>query len=91
MHVLKVEITGDWVDLDKLEFNLLAADDDTKVDMVEAEETVIPDGLYNAYDANGKFIRSVNVKNAYSNQLKTGYYFLMNTAGKVYPLLINNK
>ena len=91
VHVLKVEITGDWVDLDKLEFNLLAADDDTKVDMVEAEETVIPDGLYNAYDANGKFIRSVNVKNAYSNQLKTGYYFLMNTAGKVYPLLINNK
>ena len=90
VHVLKVEITGDWVDLDKLEFNLLA-DDDMKVDMVEAEETVIPDGLYNAYDANGKFIRSVNVKNAYSNQLKTGYYFLMNTAGKVYPLLINNK
>ncbi|MBO7428827.1 MAG: carbohydrate-binding protein [Paludibacteraceae bacterium] len=37
VHVLKVEITGDWVDLDKLEFNLLAADDDTKVDMVEAE------------------------------------------------------
>lgn len=91
VHVLKVEITGDWVDLDKLEFNLLEADDDTKVEIVEAEEVIIPDGIYNAYDANGKFIRSVNVKSAYSNQLKSGYYFLMNTAGKVYPLLINNK
>ena len=94
VHVLKVEITGDWVDLDKLEFNLLEADPEpitNDLDDVAADSNNIPDGLYNAYDANGKFIRSVNVKNAYSNQLKTGYYFLMNTAGKVYPLLINNK
>ncbi|MBO7606664.1 MAG: carbohydrate-binding protein [Paludibacteraceae bacterium] len=94
VHVLKVEITGDWVDLDKLEFNLLEADPEpisNDLDDVAADSNNIPDGFYNAYDANGKFIRSVNVKNAYSNQLKTGYYFLMNTAGKVYPLLINNK
>lgn len=95
VHVLKVEITGDWVDLDKLEFNLLEAEPEegntNDLDDTAADSNNIPDGLYNAYDANGKFIRSVNVKNAYSNQLKTGYYFLMNTAGKVYPLLINNK
>ncbi|MCR5497479.1 MAG: carbohydrate-binding protein [Paludibacteraceae bacterium] len=93
VHVLKVEITGDWVDLDKLEFNLLEADpDDTNEVMdVAADSKIIPDGVYNAYDANGKFIRSVNVRNAYSNQLKSGYYFFMNTSGKVYPLYINNK
>ena len=88
VHVLKLEITGSWFDLDKLEFKLLEPDDDTNVDDVQAEAEIIPDGVYNAYDAKGGFVRSVKVENAYSSQLKSGYYFLMNTAGKVYPLLI---
>ncbi len=94
VHVLKLEITGDWADIDKLEFNLLEADPEPDTNAlvdVAADSNIIPDGIYNAYDANGKFIRSVNVKNAYSNQLKSGYYFFMNTSGKVYPLFINNK
>lgn len=89
-HVLKLEITGDWVDIDKLEFKLIEQTD-VSVEKVSAEKEIIPDGIYNAYDAKGRFIRSVEVQNANCDQLKTGYYLLMNTAGKVYPMLINKK
>ncbi|MBR4713520.1 MAG: carbohydrate-binding protein [Paludibacteraceae bacterium] len=95
VHVLKLEVTGSWFDLDKLEFKLLEPDpdeDDTNVESVKVETTVIPDGVYNAYDVKGGFLRSVNVeKNACGNQLKNGYYLLMNELGKVYPMLINNR
>lgn len=88
-HVLKLEITGDWVDIDKLEFKLIEQTNVMKT--VSDEKEIIPDGIYNAYDAKGGFLRSVKVQNASCDQLKAGYYLLMDTTGKVYPMLVNKK
>ena len=87
-HVLKVEITGDWLDLDFLKFNLLKADDETNVVDLDAAKGNIPDGSYYAYDATGRLIKVITIQNAYSNELEQGFYILKNFEGKTYPMVI---
>ncbi|MBO4806367.1 MAG: carbohydrate-binding protein [Paludibacteraceae bacterium] len=87
VHVLKIEITGDWVDLDYLKFNLIKADK-TKVTDLKPSKENIPDGRYYAYDANGKLIKVITLKNAYSDELGKGLYILKDFEGKAYPMVV---
>ncbi|MCQ2195653.1 MAG: carbohydrate-binding protein [Paludibacteraceae bacterium] len=87
VHVLKIEITGDWVDLDYLKFDLLKSDQ-TGVKQIASDKNRIADGDYNVYDATGRFINVISIRNAYSDQLKAGFYILKNAEGETYPMII---
>lgn len=85
-HVLKVEITGDWVDIDY--FNFRCADP-SKVETISTENGIIPDDEYNVYDIAGRFVKKINVsQNSYNSNLRNGFYILRNSKGKNYTLLI---
>lgn len=84
VHVLKVEITGDFLDLDFLKFNLLEADEEeeTSIQNNQAGNSgLIQDGEYYVYDMQGKFLRQASVKNGQCEQLSKGYFFLMDSLG----------
>lgn len=92
-HVLKVEITGDWVDLDYFNFVLVKADeteesDETGVEELIANKTYIPSGEYNVYDAAGRCLKVINYTRTGDNKLEKGFYILKNNAGDSYPLLV---
>ncbi|MBR5971774.1 MAG: carbohydrate-binding protein, partial [Paludibacteraceae bacterium] len=86
-HVLKVEITGDYLDLDYMKFNLIKAED-TGVDLTVADSNIIPDGEYSVLDVLGRYIKTVTV-NGNKCELNPGFYILKNDKG-VYTLLIGN-
>lgn len=87
VHVLKFEATGNWFDIDYLKFNLLKADESTDLDIVSAQKT-IPNGEYQAYDAVGRFIKVVTLKNGRSEELNAGFYILRNELGKTFSILV---
>lgn len=87
VHVLKVEITGDWVDLDYMDFKLVNSDESHVVDYVSSGNS-LPDGFYFAYDASGKLVKTVIIQNAYSSELGQGFYILKNAEGKSYPIVV---
>ena len=85
-HVLKVEITGDWVDIDCFTFRCV---NPTGVESISAENGLIPDGDYSVYDIAGRFVKKITVsQNSYKNILKSGFYILRNSKGKNYTLLV---
>ncbi len=85
-HVLKVEITGDWVDIDCFTFKCV---NPTNVETISAENGIIPDDEYDVYDIAGRFVKKIEVsQNSYRNTLKNGFYILRNSKGKNYTLLI---
>ncbi len=84
-HILKVEITGDFLDLDFLKFNLLEAEEETNISDIATNGTeIIKDGNYYAYDLQGKFLQQVKVEGAESEQLVSGYYILMDSVGNTF-------
>lgn len=85
-HVLKVEITGDWVDIDCFTFRCV---NPTGAEPISAENGLIPDDEYNVYDIAGRFVKKITVsQNSYKNSLKSGFYILRNSKGKNYTLLV---
>lgn len=85
-HILKVEITGDYVDLDY--FNFRCANP-AGVQSISAGNGVIPDDEYEVYDIAGRFVKKITVaNNSYRNALKNGFYILRNKSGKNYTLLV---
>ena len=87
VHVLKLEITGDWVDLDYMDFKLVNSDESHVVDYVSSGNS-LPDGFYFAYDASGKLVKTIIIQNAYSSELGQGFYILKNAEGKSYPIVV---
>ena len=87
VHVLKLEITGDWVDLDYMDFKLVNSDESHVVDYVSSGNS-LPDGFYFAYDASGKLVKTIIIQNAYSCELGQGFYILKNAEGKSYPIVV---
>ena len=87
VHVLKLEITGDWVDLDYMDFKFVGAEQSHVDDHVSSGNS-LPDGFYFAYDASGKLIKTVIIRDAYSSELGQGFYILKDAEGKSYPMLI---
>ncbi len=88
-HILKVEITSDWVDIDCFTFKCV---NPTGVETISAGNGIIPDDDYYVYDIAGRFVKQISVsQNAYRNNLKKGFYILRNSKGKNYTLLVGNK
>ena len=87
VHVLKVEITGDWVDLDYMDFKLVGSEESHVTDYVSSGNS-LPDGFYFAYDASGKLVKTVIIQNAYSSELGQGFYILKDAEGRSYPMLV---
>ncbi len=87
VHVLKLEITGDYVDIDNFTFKLVKADE-TGLDMDFADDAIIPDGDYKAYDVMGRFVKNVLVQNARCEDLKAGFYVLVSEAGRSFSMLV---
>lgn len=85
-HILKLEVTSDWFDLDYLNFKLVKPEE-TGVDDLKAV-ACIPDGDYRVYDAMGRFICTAAIQNSYSRKLGAGFYLLRNSDGITYPLLV---
>ena len=88
-HVLKVEITGDWVDIDYFNFKSVNFSNNAKVETIGVENGLIPDDDYFVYDVAGRFVKKITVsQNSYKNILKSGFYILRNSKGKNYTLLV---
>lgn len=87
VHVLKLEITGDWVDLDYMDFKLVGSEESRVVDHASSGDS-LPDGFYFAYDASGKMVKTVTIRDAYSDELEPGFYILKSVEGKSYPMVI---
>ena len=87
-HVLKLEITGDWFDLDNLKFNLIQ--EDTNVDLTFSDLNEIPAGDYYVFDILGRYIKIITINRNNSEQLNSGFYILKNDKGNSYTLLISN-
>lgn len=87
VHVLKLEITGDWVDLDYMNFKLVGSDESHVLDYASSGNS-LPDGFYFAYDASGRLVKTVIIQNAYSGELGQGFYILKNVEGKSYPIVV---
>ena len=87
VHVLKVEITGDYLDLDYMKFNLIQ--EATNVDNISSESGIIPDGEYLVYDVSGRFIKTITIGQNNYDGLENGFYILKNNNGKSYTLLVN--
>ena len=87
-HVLKLEITGDWFDLDNLKFNLIQ--EDTNVDLTFSDLNEIPAGDYYVFDVLGRYIKMITINRNNSEQLNSGFYILKNDKGNSYTLLISN-
>lgn len=83
-HVLKLEITGDYVDIDNFTFRLVEA---SGLEMNASESTVL-NGDYKAYDVTGRFIKKVTVENGFCGELKPGYYILLDENGNSRAMLI---
>lgn len=85
-HILKVEITGDYVDLDYFNFKCV---NPTGVKSIATENGIIPDDEYEVYDIAGRFVKKITVaNNSYRNALNNGFYILRNKSGKNYTLLV---
>lgn len=86
-HVLKVEITGDWVDLDYMDFQL---EEPSKIETVAADNDVL-NGEYAVYDVLG--IRMDNVIAADGKlDLPNGMYIIKNLqTNKVSKVLVSNR
>lgn len=80
-HVLKIEVTGDYFDIDNMTFTLVKAIDDTGLDLIGSDDAILVDGIYKAFDVTGRFVRNVNVYNGQCDELKTGFYILVNANG----------
>lgn len=88
-HILKVEITGDWVDIDYFNFKSVNFSNNAKVETIGVENGLIPDDDYFVYDVAGRFVKKITVsQNSYKNSLKRGFYILRNSKGKNYTLLV---
>lgn len=85
-HVLKLEIVGDWLDIDYMNFTLLQAEE-TGIDLIEGNSQML-EGDYYAYDAIGRFIKIVTFIHGQTNELSNGFYILRDTNGLSYPMLI---
>ncbi len=82
-HVLQLKITGDWLDMDYMEFKALAQ---TDVQMVGADGSL--SGCYAVFDVLGNQLDDVTVAAGQFN-LKRGLYFLRNKqTGKTQKILI---
>ncbi len=86
VHVLKLEITGDYVDIDNFTFKLVKADE-TGLEMNISDVDVL-NGEYMAYDVTGRFVKKVTVDNGYCGELKAGYYILLDENGLSHAMLI---
>ena len=86
-HILKVEITGDWVDLDYLDFKLLESES-TDLDEATTSTRKIPAGNYTIYDTLGRKLTTLFLQNTSSLNLKAGFYILKSSAGDTYSLLV---
>lgn len=86
VHVLKLEITGDWADIDYLEFKLINSD---KTGLNNITDTkLVPEGEYQAFDAFGRFVKRVEVKNGQVTGLNKGVYFLKGANGCSFTILV---
>lgn len=86
VHVLKLEITGDWADIDYLEFKLINSD---KTGLNNITDTkLVPEGEYQAFDASGRFVKRVEVKNGQVTGLNKGVYFLKGANGCSFTILV---
>lgn len=83
-HVLKVEITGDWVDLDYLDFMLVG--DETEVKLTNAEEVVEDECAI--YDLIGRNLGTVEVNNGQIEGFPKGCYLVRNKYGYTQKFLI---
>lgn len=88
-HVLKLEITGDWFDLDNLKFNLIQ--EETNVDLTISDLNEIPEGEYQVFDMLGRYIKTVTIQRNNYELFNTGFYILKNKEGKSYTLLRGSK
>lgn len=86
-HILKLEITGDYLDIDNMTFNLVEADDETGLDDLSTD-SFISDGIYKAFDLTGRFVRMVNVYNGQCDELESGFFILISSNGQSFPMLI---
>ncbi len=86
-HILKLEITGDFLDIDNMTFKLLSADDETGLELITNDD-IMEDGIYKAFDVTGRFVRTVNVYNGQCDELESGFFILINSDGQSYPMLI---
>ncbi len=87
VHILKLEITGDWVDLDWMNFKKVGGED-SALELVSSASG-IPSGDYQVYNASGKFVRNISISSGVkSEQLSKGFYVLRNKEGKSYSILI---
>ena len=77
----------DYVDIDNFTFKLVKADE-TGLDMDLADDAIIPDGDYKAYDVMGRFVKNVLVQNARCEDLKAGFYVLVSEEGRSFSMLI---
>lgn len=85
-HILKIEITGDWVDLDYLKFNLISSA--TDLNTISIDSNVIPDGEYMVFDVLGRCIKTVEVQNGQPIGLTQGAYYLKGKNGVTFSILI---
>lgn len=83
-HILKLEVTGDWFDLDNLKFNLIQ--EDTDIDLTFSNLNVIPKGDYYVFDVLGRYIKTITINRNIGEQLSSGFYILRNNEGKSYKL-----
>lgn len=85
-HVLKLEITGDYLDMDYMNFVLKEA---TGTKLTSADNTL--NGVYEVYNTLGCRLNNVTIVNGKLN-LSNGVYMLKNTANdKVTKVVITNK
>lgn len=84
-HILKVEITGDWVDLDYLNFKLVEADE-TDVENIASDKFVL-NGEYVVYDVTGKRVKVAKFVNGRTDELKAGFYIVKDEEGNAYPII----
>lgn len=84
-HILKIEITGDYVDIDYLDFKLVNSTDLADEAM---DARVVPDGDYQVYDVLGRCLKSVSVYHGQPSGLSKGAYYLRGSNGYTFSVLV---
>ena len=90
VHILKMEITSDWADIDYFKFNLIKADN-TSSNILASDLSMIPAGEYQVFDMLGRYLKSVTIQENTYELFNSGIYILKNKEGKSYTLLRGSK
>lgn len=85
-HILKVEITGDWVDLDYLDFKLIESDE-TGYEPVLSGISLL-NGEFYVYDVTGKQVKKATFVSGKTDELDPGFYIVKDTDGRAYSIVI---